>query len=150
MSTAIRAVTKSLAGSSECIDRKTRTLERIYDEKTVILGAGYSGLLWLCDWRAQQPRRIDRLAAAGIDFVLGRVTSIDLAHSLVCIEKEGAETVLHFDRLVHALGSYTDTDAVAGIRDHAMCSRAAMSSTCARRCRPWPRTMDICWCAAAA
>lgn len=70
--------------------------------------------------RSQQPRRVDTLtAAAGVDFVLGRVTSINLAHRLVRIQKDGGETELRYDRLVYALGSYTDPDAVAGIREHA-------------------------------
>ena len=70
--------------------------------------------------RAQAPRRIDTLIdGTGVELVLGRVTSVDLAHSLVRVEAESRETVLRFDRLVYALGSYTDTDAVAGIRDHA-------------------------------
>lgn len=69
---------------------------------------------------SHEPRRIDTLIeGTGADFVLGRVTCIDLAHGLVHVEKVDGESSLHFDRLVYALGSHTDTDAVAGIRDHA-------------------------------
>ncbi len=69
--------------------------------------------------RAHAPRRIDTLVdGTGVEFVLGRVTAIDLARSLVQVEKESGKTALHFDRLVYALGSHTDTDAVAGLCEH--------------------------------
>ncbi|MEO8397885.1 MAG: FAD-dependent oxidoreductase, partial [Chloroflexota bacterium] len=55
-----------------------------------------------------------------IDFVQGRVTAIDPANHTVSVQTSGASQTLPYDKLVYALGSSVDTNAVPGIRDYAL------------------------------
>ena len=57
-----------------------------------------------------------------IDFVQGRVTSIDAAQHTVSVQtsNEVQTQILSYDKLVYALGSMVDTQAVPGIREHAL------------------------------
>ncbi|MGW5751354.1 NAD(P)/FAD-dependent oxidoreductase [Nocardia rhamnosiphila] len=58
----------------------------------------------------------DLLAGTGVEFHRAAATAIDTAGRTVSLD-DGA--VLHYDRLVYALGSTTDTRAVPGAADHA-------------------------------
>ncbi|TJZ77082.1 FAD-dependent oxidoreductase [Rhodococcus oryzae] len=56
------------------------------------------------------------LAGTGVEFVQGWATSIDTAGRQVLVD---CTTAMHYDTLVYALGSSTDTDTVPGAADHA-------------------------------
>ncbi len=56
------------------------------------------------------------LAGTGVEFVQGWVTAIDPEAQKVCVDSTGT---LHYDELIYALGSSTDTGIVTGAADHA-------------------------------
>ena len=60
------------------------------------------------------------LRGTGADFVQGRVLSIDLTGKRLAITGEEGQNAIAFDTLIYALGSSTDRDAVAGVREHAL------------------------------
>jgi len=68
-------------------------------------------------------RRIPSLAAfvagTGINFIHGRITSIDVHQRRVCIACGTQERAIGFSDVVYALGSDIDTDGVPGIATHA-------------------------------
>lgn len=70
--------------------------------------------------RAHPPRRIDTLArGASVRFVAGHITTIDAAQRGVHLTASDGAQALNYDRLIYALGSHTDLDAVPDIRAHA-------------------------------
>ncbi|MBI1259520.1 MAG: hypothetical protein GC204_18790 [Chloroflexi bacterium] len=62
------------------------------------------------------------LRGKSIDFVQGRVTAIDPAQHTVSVQNSNTvqTQTLSYDKLVYALGSMVDTQAVPGIREHAL------------------------------
>jgi NADH:ubiquinone reductase (H+-translocating) len=58
----------------------------------------------------------DLLAGSGVEFVQGWVTSIDTVGQRVIVDGTAA---MHYDTLIYALGSSTDTSIVPGAADHA-------------------------------
>jgi len=55
-----------------------------------------------------------------IDFVQGRVTAIDPTSHTVSVQSSNELRTLEYDRLIYALGSIVDRDAVPGVREHAL------------------------------
>ncbi|MFD0362217.1 NAD(P)/FAD-dependent oxidoreductase [Nocardia sp. GCM10030253] len=56
------------------------------------------------------------LAGTGVEFIQGSATSIDTAAQRVYVD---GTVTLHYDELIYALGSSTDTSIVPGAADHA-------------------------------
>ncbi|MEP7292378.1 MAG: FAD-dependent oxidoreductase [Chloroflexota bacterium] len=68
------------------------------------------------------PRRhdlADLTRGKNISFVQGRVTAIDPTRREVMVQTPQSTETLTYDKLVYALGSYPDLDAVPGVREHA-------------------------------
>ncbi|WP_433461755.1 NAD(P)/FAD-dependent oxidoreductase [Spirillospora sp. CA-128828] len=119
------------------------------EHQIVILGAGYSGMMCAIRLAHRTRRRSvritlvnpsarfterlrlhqvaagqeladlqipDLLHGTGVVFKRGRATSIDPAGRTVTLDET---EILHYDRLVYALGSSTDTSIVPGADDHA-------------------------------
>lgn len=119
------------------------------DTRIVVLGAGYTGMLAAIrlarrtralnvritlvnpSARFTERLRMHQIAAGqeladhripelldgtGIEFVQGRATSIDPRAQLVTVD---GQRQLHYDELIYALGSSTDTGVVPGVADHA-------------------------------
>jgi NADH:ubiquinone reductase (H+-translocating) len=68
-------------------------------------------------------RRIPSLSAfvagTGIDFIGGKIISLDGEERRLCIGSGGQERVIGFRRAIYALGSDIDTDSVPGVAAHA-------------------------------
>ena len=62
----------------------------------------------------------DALRGTGVEFVLGRVSSVDLDGHELWIDEPDGPHVLGYDTLVYALGSMADVEGVAGVADHAL------------------------------
>ncbi|MGH3833560.1 MAG: NAD(P)/FAD-dependent oxidoreductase [Pseudonocardiaceae bacterium] len=62
----------------------------------------------------------DALRGTGVEFVLGRVRSVDPDGAEVWIDEPDGPHVLGYDTLVYALGSMADVQGVAGVSDHAL------------------------------
>ncbi|MFQ6394159.1 NAD(P)/FAD-dependent oxidoreductase [Nocardia sp. KC 131] len=119
------------------------------EQRIVILGAGYTGMLAAVrlarrtrkldttitlvnpSARFTERLRMHQIAAgqelaehripeilegSGVEFVHGWVTSIDAEAKQVCVDDT---RTLHYDKLIYALGSSTDTSIVPGAADHA-------------------------------
>ena len=70
--------------------------------------------------RAHAPRPIEAvLRGSSAAFVCGRAAAIDPGAHTVTVRGAAQDRVLHYDRLIYALGSYTDMDSVPGVRQHA-------------------------------
>ncbi|MFI6483657.1 NAD(P)/FAD-dependent oxidoreductase [Nonomuraea sp. NPDC050663] len=63
--------------------------------------------------------RIPELLGDRVTFVRGRATAIDTARREVTVDVGDGSRMLPYDKLVYALGSYTDTSVVPGADDHA-------------------------------
>src|SRR5262249_40066490 len=67
-------------------------------------------------------RRIPSLSAfvagTGIDFISGRVTSLDADQRRICIACDMRERMIGFRQAIYALGSDIDTDSVVGVAAH--------------------------------
>lgn len=59
------------------------------------------------------------LKGSGVSFVQGRVTAIDTERREVTVAEPEDALRLSYDYLVYALGSYTDTQRVPGVSEHA-------------------------------
>ena len=60
------------------------------------------------------------LRGKSIDFVQGRVIAIDPVKHTVSVQTANAAQTLTYDKLVYALGSFVDPDAIPGVREHAL------------------------------
>lgn len=59
------------------------------------------------------------LKGTGAGLLVGRVQAVDLAGRQVRVEAATGPVVLHYDKLVYALGSTIDLDQTPGVREHA-------------------------------
>jgi NADH dehydrogenase FAD-containing subunit len=68
-------------------------------------------------------RRIPSLSAfvagTGIDFINGRIMSLDADQRRICIAADTQERMIGFHRAIYALGSDIDIDGVPGVAAHA-------------------------------
>ena len=71
----------------------------------------------------QIPAQLD---GTGVDFVEGWVTGIDAATQTVRVDDTG---ILHYDTLVFALGSVTDTETVPGVGEFAYTLNTAQDAS---------------------
>src|SRR5262249_31788559 len=62
----------------------------------------------------------DLLRDKAINFVEGRVTTVDPVRHTVSVQVAGETKTLAYDKLVYALGSFVDQNAVPGIRENAL------------------------------
>lgn len=59
------------------------------------------------------------LAGTRIEFVCGRIVSLDADRRLVRLDREGANEEIAFDKAIYALGTRIDVDNVTGASEHA-------------------------------
>lgn len=64
-------------------------------------------------------RLVDVLRGSSVTFRQARVEALDLDHRTVSVTAAEGPRQLRYDRLVYALGSFTDRDVIPGIREHA-------------------------------
>lgn len=83
----------------------------------------------------QEPARLslrEMLDPSGITFRQGWVTRLDVQAKQVMLETMVGEQVITYDYLIYAPGSFVDTDAVPGIRDHALSLNSEASALALR------------------
>ena len=80
-------------------------------------------------------RLADLVRGSGVLFQQGRVDALDLNQHTVSITTADGPRQLHYDRLIYALGSFTDRDVIPGIRDHAHTLAPAASAQVRARIR---------------
>jgi NADH dehydrogenase FAD-containing subunit len=59
------------------------------------------------------------LAGTGIEFIRGRVLSLDAGSRRAVVDRGDASVEITFDRCIYALGSTSDVNAAPGVREHA-------------------------------
>ena len=64
-------------------------------------------------------RLADLVRGSGVTLVQGRVNALNLAEHTVSITTDEGSRELRYDRVIYALGSFTDHDVIPGIREHA-------------------------------
>jgi NADH dehydrogenase len=73
---------------------------------------------------ADQPLKqisIPKLAkGTGVQFVQGWITELDPIHKRLAVKTSAGERWLDYDKLVYALGSYTDQNILPGVADHTL------------------------------
>ncbi|MBI1277930.1 MAG: hypothetical protein GC179_07360 [Anaerolineaceae bacterium] len=66
-----------------------------------------------------QKRITDILDGTGVDFIQGIVTNIDLQTHSICVQSNGNDIHIEYDKLVYALGSTIDRESVKGVGEYA-------------------------------